>query len=129
MIFHLSRLLFSGFLQFKGYSVRGQNNSKYRDELFLLVLDSSLAKDYMLFIFYRKRKAGKLLPREKAPRHHQNEAVHRARQASPLVPSPPQELSPSMILLMGKTSVTFHEDAGCFLAVIQWNFIRSVFHY
>ena len=31
MFFSLSKVLFSGFLQFKGDFVDGQNNSKYRD--------------------------------------------------------------------------------------------------
>ena len=31
VFFYLSKVLFSGFLQFKGYFVDGQNNSKYRD--------------------------------------------------------------------------------------------------
>ena len=32
MFFHLSKLLFSGYLQFKDNFVRGQNNSKYRGQ-------------------------------------------------------------------------------------------------
>jgi len=31
VFFYLSKLLFSGFFQFKGDFVRGQNNGKYRD--------------------------------------------------------------------------------------------------
>ena len=31
MFFHLCKVLFLGFLQFKGNFVDGQNNSKYRD--------------------------------------------------------------------------------------------------
>ena len=31
VFFHLSKVLFSGFLQFKGNFVDAQNNSKYRD--------------------------------------------------------------------------------------------------
>ena len=31
MFVYLSKVVFSGFLQFKGYFVRGKNESKYRD--------------------------------------------------------------------------------------------------
>jgi len=31
VFFYLSKILLSGFLQFKGNFARGQNNSKYRD--------------------------------------------------------------------------------------------------
>ena len=43
VFFYLCKALFSGFLQFKGEFVDGQNTSKYRDRAALKKLQQSLA--------------------------------------------------------------------------------------
>ena len=51
MFFYLSKLLFSGFRQFKAYFVRGQNNSKYHDWSPLITKPQHTTHLQMLEIF------------------------------------------------------------------------------
>ena len=52
VFFYLSKVLFSGFLQFKGDFVDGRNNSKYCDGTLLMwhFFYCALNKDYVFFM-------------------------------------------------------------------------------
>ena len=58
MYFYLSKLLFLGFLLFKGNLIRGQNNSKYCDYVFVALTKQNRLRLVFNALILTKKKSG-----------------------------------------------------------------------